>query len=152
VLLDLTHVYLSRDRRGEKADADAAALRARLERESIAAADAVALGDPFLGGHTLRGATPTRIAARLGPDFADAIADGLPDRWLGPIESAFGPHLVWIERRSESRIPPFEEIRARVLDDWLEQRTREALREEAARLRAEVEVRWIDDAGAADAG
>jgi hypothetical protein len=152
VLLDLTHVYLSRDRRGEKADADAAALRARLERESVAAADAVALGDPFLGGHTLRGATPTRIAARLGPDFADAIADGLPDRWLGPIESAFGPHLVWIERRSESRIPPFEEIRARVLDDWLEQRTREALREEAARLRAEVEVRWIDDAGAADAG
>jgi hypothetical protein len=152
VLLDLTHVYLSRDRRGEKADADAAALRARLERESVAAADAVALGDPFLGGHTLRGATPTRIAARLGPDFADAIADGLPDRWLGPIESAFGPHLVWIERRSESRIPPFEEIRARVLDDWLEQRTREALREEAARLRAEVEVRWVDDAGAAGAG
>ncbi len=151
-LLDLTHVYLSRDRRGDRADADATALRARLEREAIAPADAVVLGDPFLGGHALRGATPTRIAARLGPDFAQAIADGQPGRWLGPIESAFGPHLVWIEQRVESRIPAFEEIRARVLDDWLEQRTREALRAEAARLRAAAEVRWIEDRTPASAG
>lgn len=144
-LLDLTHVYLSRDRRGERADADAAALRARLEREGTAPADALALGDPFLGGHTLRGATPTRIAARLGPGFAEAIADAPAGAWFGPVESAFGPHLVWVERRIESRIPAFEEIRPRVLEDWLEERTREALREEARRLRAGVEVRWVDD-------
>ena len=147
-LVDLTHVYLSRDKRGERADADARAIRARLERDATAPAAAVALGDPFLGGHTLRGATPTRIAARLGPGFANALTDAEPGRWLGPIESAFGPHLVWIERRVPSRIPSFEEIRSRVLDDWLEDRTREALREEATRLRAGVEVRWIEDGGA----
>ncbi len=151
-ILDLTHVYLSRDKRGERADADAEALRPRLERESIAAEAATLLGDPFLGGHTLRGATPTRIAARLGPGFADAIADAQPERWIGPVESAFGPHLVWIERRVESRIPTLEEIRSRVLDDWLEQRTREALRDEAARLRTQVEVRRVDDRSAARAG
>jgi hypothetical protein len=148
MLLDLTHVYLSRDKRRERADADAAALRSKLEKESTPAQAAIALGDPFLGGHTLRGATPTRIASRLGPDFADALRDAQPGRWLGPIESAFGPHLVWIDRRIESRIPPFDEIRQRVLDDWLEERTREALRAEAVRLRAGVEVRWIDDARA----
>lgn len=150
-LLDLTHVYLSRDKRGERADADARAIRARLERETTAPEAAVALGDPFLGGHTLRGATPTRIAARLGPGFANALTDAQPGRWLGPIESAFGPHLVWIERRVPSRIPAFEEIRSRVLDDWLEDRTREALREEAKHLRAGVEVRWIEDRGDARA-
>jgi len=144
-LLDLTHVYLSRDKRGPRADADAAALLARLERESTAPEAAALLGDPFLGGHRLRGATPTRIAARLGPGFADAIADAPAGRWVGPVESAFGPHLVWIERRVESRIPPFDEIRRRVLDDWLEERTRIALRDEAARLRAGVEVHWVDD-------
>ncbi|MEZ4279396.1 MAG: peptidylprolyl isomerase [Myxococcota bacterium] len=146
-LLDLTHVYLSRDRRGDAADADAIALRARLERGPVPAAEAVALGDPFLGGHTLRGATPTRISSRLGPDFAAAIAEAQPGRWIGPVESAFGPHLVWVERRVESRIPEFEEIRSRVLDDWLEQRTREALREESARLRTEMDVRWVEDRG-----
>lgn len=146
VLLDFTHVYLSRDRRGPRADADAAALRARLEREATKPQDAVALGDPFLGGHTLRGATPTRIASRLGPGFADAITGAQAGRWLGPIESAFGPHLVWVETRSESRIPGFEEIRGRVLDDWIEERTREALREEAAHMRADAVVHWREDA------
>ena len=146
-LVDLTHVYLSRDKRGERAAADARSIRARLDRESTAPDAAVALGDPFLGGHTLRGATPNRIAARLGPGFAAALVDAEPGRWLGPIESAFGPHLVWIERRITSRIPPFEEVRSRVLDDWLENRTREALREEATRLRAGVEIRWIEDRG-----
>ena len=150
-LVDLTHVYLSRDKRGARADADARAIRTRLEREATAPEAAVALGDPFLGGHTLRGATPTRIAARLGPGFANALTDAEPGRWLGPIESAFGPHLVWIERRVPSRIPAFEEIRSRVLDDWLEDRTREALREQATRLRAGVEVRWIEDRGDARA-
>lgn len=149
-LLDLTHVYFSRDKRSAKADADASAVRARLEREGTKPEAAIALGDPFLGGHTLRGATPTRIAARLGPDFAKAVADAQPGQWLGPIESAFGPHLVWIEQRTESRIPELESIRTRVLDDWLEERTREALREEAVRLRAGVEVRWLEDAKAGE--
>jgi hypothetical protein len=147
VLLDFSHVYLSRDKRGAHADADAAALLARIEREGLAPEAAIALGDPFLGGHDLRGATPTRIASRLGPDFADAMADAGPGRWLGPIESAFGPHLVWVDRRIESRIPDYDELRQRILDDWLEERTREALREEVARLRAGVEVHWIEDVG-----
>lgn len=146
-LLDLTHVYFSRDKRGDHADADAIAVRARLEREATAPEAAVTLGDPFLGGHTLRGATPTRLSARLGPGFANALVDAQPGRWLGPIESAFGPHLVWIERFVPSRIPAFEEVRSRVLDDWLEDHTREALRDEAARMRAAVEIRWIDDPG-----
>jgi hypothetical protein len=146
-LLDLTHVYLSRDRRGPRADAEAAALARRLAAEGTSPEAAVRLGDPFLGGHVLRGATPTRIAARLGPGFADAVADAAPGRWHGPIESAFGPHLVWIEKRVDSRIPPFDEVRTRVLDDWLDERTREALRAEAARMRAGVEVRWIDETG-----
>lgn len=145
VLLDLTHVYLSRDRRGAQADRDAAMLRSKLERETVAPEAAVSLGDPFLGGHTLRGASPVRIASRLGPAFADALKDAEAGRWIGPVESAFGPHLVWIEHRVESRIPPFEEVRQRVLDDWLEERTREALRAEATRLRAGVEVRWVED-------
>lgn len=144
-LLDLTHVYLSRDKRGPRADADAKALRMRIERDGLNPEAAVALGDPFLGGHALRGATPARIAARLGPDFAEAVAELASGSWQGPIESAFGPHLVFIERRVESRLPSLDEIRDRIVDDWLDERTRIELREEAQRLRAGVEVRWIDD-------
>ncbi|MEZ4330595.1 MAG: peptidyl-prolyl cis-trans isomerase [Myxococcota bacterium] len=145
VLLDFSHVYFSRDKRGARADGDARGVLSRIEREGLSSEAAIALGDPFLGGHALRGATPTRIASRLGPDFAEAMVDARPERWLGPVESAFGPHLVWVDRRIESRIPDYVEIRQRILDDWLEERTRASLREEVARLRAGVEIRWVED-------
>ncbi len=142
-LLDLTHVYFSRDRRGNAAEGDARALLDRLRREKTSPEIAVRLGDPFLGGHSLHLATPNRIVARLGPGFAKAVAKAPVDRWLGPIDSAFGVHLVWIEARRESRIPPFAEIRDRIEQDWIADRTRRALRSETERLRREIPFRLV---------
>ncbi len=147
-LLDLSHVYLSRDRRGDATVADATKLLARVRRESLEAEAAIALGDPFLAGHRLRGASPNRIVARLGPSFADGVAEAETGTWLGPVESAFGQHLVWIHDRVESRIPPLEEIRTRVLEDWIEQESRRVLREHVDARRTQVEVRILDDTGA----
>ena len=69
-MLDLTHVYFSRDKRGDAALADAETVQSRLVSAPLPAEEALSLGDPFLAGHRLRGATPNRIVARLGPDFA----------------------------------------------------------------------------------
>lgn len=147
VRLDLVHVYLSRDRRGEARGADAAALLARLRAEQVAPEAATRLGDPFLAGHRLEAATPDRLVARLGPDFAEGVADAPVQRWIGPVESAFGTHLVWIDARAESHVPPFEAIRERVANDWIEAESREALRRHVERHRALVEVRIVDDRG-----
>lgn len=147
-LLDLSHVYLSRDRRGEKTRADASALLARLQAEALDPETAIALADPFLAGHRLRGATPNRIIARLGPDFAAGVADAPTGRWIGPVESAFGQHLVWIHERLESRIPELSEIRPRVLEDWIEQESRKALREHIEARRQAVQVEILEDSGA----
>ena len=119
VLLDLSQVYLSRDKRGERTEADAMALLARLERESLAPEAAIELGDPFLAGHRVRGASPARIVARLGPVFAAGVENAPLGRWVGPIDSAFGTHLVWIHERQPSRIPELAELRSRVLEDWI---------------------------------
>jgi len=145
VLLDLSHVYLSRDKRGERTQLDARALLARLERESLAPSAAIEHGDPFLAGHRLRGASPVRILARLGPVFASGVENAPVGRWVGPIESAFGMHLVWIHEREPSRVPELAEIRSRVLEDWIEAESRKALREHIARRREVVEIRMTDD-------
>jgi hypothetical protein len=142
-LLDLSHVYLSRDRRSEKTRSDADELMQRLTHESTAPDEGVALGDPFLAGHRMRGASPTRIAARLGPDFADSVEAAPVLEWVGPVESAFGLHVVWIHAREESRIPELSEIRTRVLEDWIEAESRKALREHVERRREVVEVRML---------
>ncbi len=145
ILLDLSQVYLSRDKRGDLTRPDAAALLARLERESLAPVAAIAYGDPFLAGHRLRGASPARIVARLGPVFASGVEHAPVGRWVGPIESAFGMHLVWSHQRQPSRIPELAEVRKRVLEDWIEEESRKALRAHIARRREVVEIRIIDD-------
>jgi hypothetical protein len=144
-LLDLTHVYLSRDRRGAHTQSDAERLLQDLREHHVAPEAAVERGDPFLGGHRLRGATPSQLVSRLGPDFAAGVAEAETGRWIGPVESAFGSHLVWIHERVESRIPAFEEIRSRVLEDWIDEASERALRAQAARLRERVEIRFVDD-------
>jgi hypothetical protein len=149
-LLDLQHVYLSRDKRGGQTLSDARGLGERLRAEGLDPASAIALGDPFLAGHRLRGATPNRIVARLGPVFANGVSEVPTGEWIGPVESAFGQHLVWLDRRIESRIPALEEVRSRVFEDWIEETSRKALREHIDRRREQVEVRVVEDAGGDD--
>ena len=146
-LLDLTQVYLSRDKRGDRTLDDARKLVERLQAEGISPEAAVALGDPFLAGHRLRGATPTRIVSRLGPDFEAGVRNAPVETWIGPVESAFGMHAVWIHARQPSRVPPLAEIRERVVEDWIEEASREALRDHVARRQHEIDVRIIEDSG-----
>lgn len=148
-LLDLSHVYLSRDKRGEAARRDAEELLARFSPAPPDVEAAIREGDPFLAGHRLRGASPTRIVARLGPSFAAGVDEAPVRRWIGPIESAFGQHLVWIHDRTESRIPALDEIERRVVEDWFERESRAALREFLDRRREVVEIRVIDEGSSA---
>ncbi len=144
--LDLSHVYLSRDRRGQATGSDATALLRVLVDEALLPEAGIRLGDPFLSGHRLSGATRARIVARLGPDFANRVATAPSRRWFGPVESAFGSHLVWIHERLESELPKFEEVRTRVLEDWFDAEARIALRDELERHRRRVEIRILEDA------
>lgn len=144
-LLSLTHVYFSRDKRGARTDADAKALLVKLIAEGVEPERAVAQADPFLSGHRLRSATPNRILALFGPAFADGVEGLIVGRWTGPVDSVFGSHLVWIDERVESRIPPFDEIRNRVREDWIGEEIQRALRSQIQRRRQVVEVRIVDD-------
>ena len=42
-----------------------------------------------------------------------------PQRWYGPIESAYGQHLVMLTKLTEGVYPPLEEIEAAVREDAL---------------------------------
>jgi len=144
-IVDLTHIYFSRDKRGDQAAIDAKKELTKLTKRAIEPEAAVALGDPFLTGHRVSGATPNRIVARFGPAFAAAIEHEPSNQWLGPVESAFGAHLVWIHERIESRVLPFDVVRKRVLEDWFEEETRRALRAQIERRRQIVEIRVVED-------
>jgi hypothetical protein len=126
--IDLTHVYLSRDRRRATLAADAAALLARLRAGRVPPGRAKGLGDPFIRGCELTANSPGDLDRTFGPGFADAVA-GLPvGVWSGPIPSAYGLHLVWVRRRAPATTPPLAAVRNQVVQALLEERRQARIR------------------------
>jgi peptidyl-prolyl cis-trans isomerase C len=150
--VSFSHVYFSRDRRGERAEPDARAALRALRSPAGDTVDGVGLGDPFLLRSDYAERSQRDVGEIFGAPFAGAVFQLEPGAWQGPIESAYGVHLVRVRKRSESRLPALEAIRPRVLADWRERRRKEANGDFYAQLRARYDVELDDDAlaGAAE--
>jgi peptidyl-prolyl cis-trans isomerase C len=59
------------------------------------------------------------IARDFGREFADKLAALTPGSWQGPIQSGFGLHLVYIQKRETASLPPLAEVREQVKNDHL---------------------------------
>ena len=127
------HVYLSRDRRGDAADADAGELLVKLAGTD--AATGANEGDRFMLQRNYSGKSETQIGQLFGRAFAAGVAKLEVGHWHGPIESGYGVHLVFVQSRSEARLPPLEEVRDDVRNELISMRRREANRALYERLR-----------------
>jgi hypothetical protein len=115
--LAFQHVYLRRDRRGDAAKAEARQLLVQLST-SDAATDPNTLGDPCLLPPEFSLSSYSEIARLFGDTFAQQVQHLEPGRWMGPIESAYGSHLVYVRERVEGRVPALAEVRQAVQREW----------------------------------
>ena len=63
-----------------------------------------------------------------------------PGEWTGPFRSDFGLHAVRLRSRSDARLPPYDEIAARVAEEFGAQRRREANERAYQEMRARYDV------------
>ncbi|WP_191057718.1 peptidylprolyl isomerase [Geminicoccus harenae] len=144
--LSLTHVYLSTDERGAAAEADAVLLLDELRNHRITPDRSNAFGDPFLLGYRLQRQTHDAVRQMFGESFALALADLAPGAWVGPVRSAYGWHLVWVEAVEPAELPPLAEVegqvREAVLAERREQRMQETMRQMRAEYTIEIEAPW----------
>ncbi|MGB5658595.1 MAG: peptidylprolyl isomerase [Thermoanaerobaculia bacterium] len=131
-----THVYLNLDQRGEDVFDDADRTLAELK----AGADATRLGDRFMLQSHYANLTQQGVARNFGNSFAEDIFELAPGTWEGPVQSGYGLHLVQIENREEAFMPPFEEVRPRVRDEFMSNRRREVDELFFERLRESYEI------------
>jgi hypothetical protein len=76
-------------------------------------------GDPISRPASVARMPANEIAVRFGQQFLDGIAAiDHSDSWAGPIPSGFGWHVVRIREYEQSDVPPLDQIRAQVLNDW----------------------------------
>ena len=135
--LSFAQVYLSPDRRGEDAWADAERLLVTLDAGT---SDPAASGDPFLLEQEYWDLATHDVERLFGEAFTARVA-GLPvGRWSGPVESGYGLHLVLVRERTPARLPDLAEVRDAVANEWRAARREKANRAFYDGLRANYEV------------
>ena len=137
------HVFLS-EARGDALEADARALLDEL-RAADSTPDVTDLADPTLLPARLENASLPEIASQFGEAFAEELDEFRTlDTWGGPVRSAYGRHLVEVDRRVEGRVPELDEVRETVVRDLTIER-REASRQallEGLLADREVVIEW----------
>ena len=134
------HALASRDRRGASMAPDAADMLAKL----VAGGDPKQVTDPSLLPQALPPTSLDGVATLFGRPFANRLFAERGDGWIGPVESAFGLHVVRIIARENARLPPLADIRDQVRTDWIDTRRsdqREAY-QNRVRDRYKVSVDW----------
>jgi PPIC-type PPIASE domain len=118
-------------------EADAEAILPRLVALDSKAEEA---GDPLLLPETL-GMTPLgQVQAEFGESFAHNLAATKPGQWSGPIESAYGFHLVLVTAVEPTRLPRFEDVRGAVQREWFASRRAVVEDQQYQKLRSRFHV------------
>ncbi len=135
------HVYFRRQRLEEDPEVIQRALAALSPEEDALAA--AALGDGFMHRASQRLRPLASVGADFGGDFAQALLSLPVGAWSGPVESAYGLHLVRVVEIAPARPARLDEVRAAVVRDrsraQREQAREAQLRERVARYRVVVE-------------
>ncbi|NDR55410.1 peptidyl-prolyl cis-trans isomerase [Aliiruegeria sabulilitoris] len=98
-----------------------------------------------LGAATLLPAEiPLSIAASvdglLGRGTFEQLAELPEGRWSGPVQSGYGLHVVRLTGREPGALPPFDEIRDRVLQDWRSKQSEELTAAQLKSLKSKYEI------------
>jgi hypothetical protein len=139
--ITLSHVFLSRQERGENLRRDAQKLLAKLRSRAAPMGRPQDLGDPFPLGHQVRSASSRHLQKRYGASFAEEVMTLEPGFWSGPVRSAYGLHLVWVESKEPSREPSLASVRTQISRRLREERKEQASREFLRHLREVYTVR-----------
>ena len=132
------HVFVSEERGGEKAAAEAEALLGRLR--SGPRLDPGTLGDRILLEAEQTHVAPHDVKATFGGDFAKAVFEQEIGVWGGPLRSSYGLHLVLVRDEVPGSAPPFEDVRDKLRRDLVARRGEEALRAYVEVLRRKYDV------------
>lgn len=122
---------------GQTATEDAIA-KARTDLES--GADPISLGQPSQLPPYLPPARANQVDGTFGRGFF-ATLDAFPSgKWNGPVQSAFGLHLIRIADRAPATVPDFADIREDVLREWTRDKAQELSDARFEQMKAGYEI------------
>ena len=76
----------------------------------------------------------------FGPAFARALTEVETGKWVGPVSSAYGVHVVRVRERIDAATPTFADVRDAVHRDWADAQRFDANEKLYASIRAKYAV------------
>jgi len=137
--ISFVQVYLNAAQRGEQANEDAARLFDELKKPD-STIDFSAAGDAFMFGQQHLDLTRRRVAALFGEQFAEQVFNLSVGSWREPVTSAYGLHLVRVDKKSEASTPLLAEVRDKVINEWQNQQRKTVNEQFYQGLRTRYEV------------
>jgi hypothetical protein len=133
----IEHVYLTREREGETQT-----VLQTIREGGLNPQQARQMSSPFLPGYRFVAQSPAQLARNFGAAFVLNLEAVEPQsgQWLGPIESTYGFHLVWVESLEPARDAKLDEVRDQLVRDFKLQQRRDTLRKAVLELRDQYQV------------
>jgi len=110
-------VYFDPARRGDRLAREVAQVLERLQQAG-GNVDVAELGDSLLLERSFQSVPKGEIAKQFGDGFAEKLAQLVPGRWQGPVESGYGAHLVFVRERTAGHLPDLAQVRDAVKREW----------------------------------
>jgi hypothetical protein len=120
--ISFTQVFIDPDKREDATLSDAAEILAQLKAAGEPDADTIQAGDRLMLQNNFSSATELEIRRQLGSGFAEVVMTLEPGQWHGPVLSGYGVHLVYVYEFVKAPPAVFENVQARVLEDWHEEK------------------------------
>lgn len=135
------HVFFSTrgDAKRARTEAESALRELRAKNMTPPASDG--LSDAFPLGLAFTARPEDALIGQFGEQFARRVLAAAPGKWVGPIASTYGLHLVRVQEKLPAELPPIESLRPRVVRELLQERSAARLAVAMQRLRAEYDIR-----------
>jgi len=137
----ISHVYFNTNHTDKTIEHTVYQLLAQLRNDSINPQQAALMADPFFEGHHWPLRSQQEIAKIAGPQFAKMIMSLPVGRWLGPIRSVYGSHLVWVHDKSPAKSAILKSVYNRVYLGLSHERRKQRLQNFINQLKTRYTIR-----------
>ena len=96
--------------------------------------------DPFFLGKNFVDVSEREIKSEFGEDFSSNFIDVELNKWIGPLESPFGHHIIYVRNYSQGYLPNIASVLKQVEVDFLQTQRDEAIENYLNQIRSEYKI------------
>ena len=96
--------------------------------------------DPFFLGKNFVDVSEREIKSEFGEDFSSNFIDVELNKWIGPLESPFGHHIIYVRKYTQGYLPNITSVLKQVEVDFLQSQRDEAIKNYLNQIRSDYKI------------